>query len=134
MKGTFLIATLIACSGAQKQADREAQSFSCRERAASYIATKHIASDEIGVLMDCEQAGPRIKRWKTDKAGKHIEDSRALTPADFDKTWKEIDGTGWANLKDCSNGSLEKRDPVYVFDVKDDQNKASFQCQTRDVP
>src|SRR5262245_34089425 len=108
MKGTFLIAALVACSGAQKQADRESQSFSCRERAASYIATKHIAGDEIGVLIDCDQTGPRVKRWKTDKNGKRVEDERAITPNDFDKAWKEIDGTGWAYLKDCSNGSLEK--------------------------
>src|SRR5258706_7373039 len=101
MKGTLLIAALVACSSAQKQADREAQSFNCRERAASYIATKHIAGEEIGVLIDCATNGPRIKRWKTDKTGQHVEDERALTPGDFDKTWREIDGTGWANLKDC---------------------------------
>ena len=58
--------------------------------------------------------------------GKRDEDARALTPGDFDKAWSEIDGTGWENLKDCTNGTLEKRDPVYVFDIKDDQNKASF--------
>ena len=45
-----------------------------------------------------------------------------------------IDGTGWPNLHDCANGSLEKSDPVYTFDVKDDINKGSFSCQTREVP
>jgi hypothetical protein len=133
MKRVFLLAAVAACSGAQKQANREAHDFSCRDRAASYIATKHIAGDEIGVLIDCEN-GPRLKRWKTDKQGKRVEEDRALTPTDFDRTWREIDGTGWPNLKDCTNGSLEKSDPVYVFDVKDDENKATFQCQTRDVP
>src|SRR5262245_57106065 len=134
MKNAVVIAVLAACSGAQNQADRERQPFLCRERQASYIATKHIAGEEIGVQIDCEQAGPRIKRWKTDKAGQHIEDAHPLSPGEFDKTWKEIEGTGWQNLKDCTNGSLEKRDPVYVFDIKDDSNKVSFQCQTREVP
>jgi hypothetical protein len=124
----------VACGGAQKRADEEAMNFNCRDRVASYIATKHIAGDELGVQMDCAEAGPRIKRWRTDKQGKRDEDTHALSPSDFDKTWKEIDGTGWENLKDCTNGSLEDRDPVYVFDVKDDQHKASFQCQTREVP
>jgi hypothetical protein len=124
---------IAGCSGAQR-ADREAQQFNCKERMASYIATKHIGGDELGVMMDCDTAGPRIKRWKTDKNGVRVEDERAVSPAAFDRAWKEIDGTGWAYLKDCSNGSLEKRDPVYVFDVKDDQQKATFQCQTREVP
>ena len=123
-----------ACSGRQQRADREAQDFECRDRTASYVATKHIAGDELGVLIDCAEAGPRLKRWRTDKAGKRDEEIRALSPVDFNKTWREIDATGWPFLKDCSNGSLEKRDPVYVFDVKDDTNTTTFQCQTREVP
>jgi hypothetical protein len=134
VKRVIFIAALAACGGRQQQADREARDFECRDRAASYIATKHIAGDEIGVMLDCAENGPRIRRWKTDKHGKHDEDTRALSPGDFDKTWREIDATGWANLRDCTNGSLEKSDPVYVFDIKDDTNKASFQCQTREVP
>lgn len=134
MKRVIFLAALAACGARQDQADREARQFDCRDRTASYIATKHIAGDEIGVMLDCAENGPRIRRWKTDKDGHRIADERALSPFDFDKTWREIDATGWAYLKDCSNGSLEKSDPVYVFDVKDDMNKASFQCQTREVP
>src|SRR5688572_21420140 len=131
-QGWALVAVLVAaCSGAQKRANQEQQSFNRRDRYVSYVATGHISGDELGVQMDCAEAGPRIKRWTTDKAGKRVEDSHALSPGDFDRTWKEIDGTGWENLRDCGNGSLEKRDPVYTFDVKDDQNKATFSCQTR---
>ena len=134
MKRVFVMAALAACGGAQKQAQREAQDFDCHDRSASYVATGHISGDEIGVLLDCSQNGPRIKRWKTDKGGKHLEDEHALTPADFEKTWREIEATGWQNLKDCGNGSLQKSDPVYMFDIKDDSNKATFSCQTREVP
>lgn len=136
MKSVIFIAAVLlsACGGRQRQADREARAFECRDRSASYMAVKHIAGEEIGVLIDCEAAGPRIKRWKQVKGAARVEDERAITPVDFDKVWKEIDGTGWTYLKDCSNGSLDKRDPVYVFDIKDDSNKASFQCQTREVP
>lgn len=137
--GWFLIALglgggLVACSGAQRRANEEAAQFNCRERMASYMATKHIGGDELGVLIDCEMAGPRVKRWKVDKDGRRVEDERAITPTAFDRAWKEIDGTGWAYLKDCTNGSLDQRDPVFVFDVKDDQQKATFSCQTREVP
>ena len=134
MKRVIFIAALAACGGRQHQADREAQQFDCRERSASYVATGHIAADELGVMLDCAEAGPRIRRWKVDKSGNRVADQRALTPDEFDRTWREIDGTGWENLQDCTNGSLEKTDPVYVFDIKDDSNQSSFSCQTRDVP
>jgi hypothetical protein len=125
---------LVACGGTRKQVEDEQVRFDCRDRSASYMAVHHISGDEIGYLLDCAEAGPRIKRWKADKMGKRVEDVHPIAPPEFDKAWREIDGTGWPNLKDCANGSLEKRDPVYTFDIKDDQNKASFQCQTLEVP
>ena len=117
----------------QNTADSEAESFNCRDRSVSYMGTLG-GGAEVGVQMDCKQAGPRIKRWKTDKTGNHKEDTRAISPDAFEKVWAQVDGTGWQNLHDCANGSLGKADPVYTFDVKDDQNKASFQCQTGDMP
>lgn len=132
--GWLLIIGAVACGGAQRRADEESLDFNCRDRRVSYIATKHLAGDELGVQMDCADQGPRIMRWKMDKQGHRIEDTHPISPVDFDKTWREIDATGWENLRDCTNGTMEKRDPVYVFDVKDDQNQSSFQCQTREVP
>jgi hypothetical protein len=134
MRWVLVWSALAACSGQKDQIRREQEGFACRDRYAAYIATKHISGDEIGVQVDCAAAGPRIKRWKTAKSGTHVEDERAITPGEFDKVWREIDGTGWPNLRDCANGSLQKSDPVYSFDIKDDQNKASFICQTREVP
>ena len=133
MKHVLFIAALAACGGRQSDADREAQRFSCRDRSATYVAIKHLAGEELGVHIDCEN-GPHIHRWRKDKGGQKVEDDHPITPVAFDKTWKEIEGTGWQNLKDCSNGSLEKADPVYEFDIKDDSNKAAFKCQTREVP
>jgi hypothetical protein len=130
---TLAILILAACGGHQHTGGGDSSGFACKDRSASYMATKHISGDEIGVLMDCAQ-GPRIKRWRQDKQGKRDEDVRAISPKEFDHTWDQLNGIGWENIHDCANGSLEKRDPVYVFDIKDDQNKASFQCQTREVP
>src|SRR5262249_49683324 len=85
-----------ACGGGQReQIEREAQRFECRSRRASYTVAHHLAADEIGVQIDCADAGPRIKRWRTDRTGKRQEDTRVLTPGEFDKVWREIDGTGW---------------------------------------
>jgi hypothetical protein len=126
---------LIACGPSMKQqAMREAQDFNCRERIASYVAMHHMGGDEVGVQMDCMAAGPRIKRWRMDKQGVKIEDVRKLTPGEFDAVWREIEGTGWQNQKDCGNGTGGKRDPIYTFDIKDDQHKNSFQCQSQTMP
>jgi hypothetical protein len=130
----LILLVVAACGGAQHGSSNAGAGFECKERSASYMATKHISGDEIGIVMDCMEAGPRIKRWRQDRTGKRDEDAHPISPVDFDKTWKEIAGTGWENLRDCGNGSLDKHDPVYVFDIKDDQNKSSFQCQTREVP
>ena len=74
---------LLACvagacgAGMREQARREAQDVPVprpHRRATSRRATS--AGDEIGVQMDCADAGPRIKRWKTDKTGNRIEDAR----------------------------------------------------------
>jgi hypothetical protein len=134
MRDGWVLVALVACGGAREQARREAVSFQCRDRYVSYTAAHHMAGDELGVQMDCAEAGPRIKRWKTDKSGNRQEDSHALAPTDFDRVWREIDGTGWPNLHDCTSGTAGKQDPVYVFDVHDDQNKASFSCQSREMP
>ncbi|MBA3819873.1 MAG: hypothetical protein H0X17_13340 [Deltaproteobacteria bacterium] len=121
------------CGARQRQATAEQQDFDCKERLVSYVVSGHMAASELGVQMDCAE-GPRIKRWKVDKQGARVHDDRALTPAEFDRVWREVDGTGWVNLKDCENGSGGKQDPVYVFDIKDDQNKSSFQCQSQSMP
>jgi len=134
MRWLLVSCALAACGGQNDQIRREQEAFACKDRYAAYQAVKHISGDEIGVQVDCAEAGPRIKRWKTLKSGQHLEDTHGLTPGEFDKIWSQIDGTGWPNLRDCANGSLQKSDPVYQFDIKDDQNKASFSCQTRDVP
>jgi hypothetical protein len=134
MNRVVLMAVLVACGGTNKQVRREQQAFDCKDRYATYIVVGDISGDERGVQLDCADAGPRIKRWTTDKQGAHQEDARNVTPGQFETAWTQIQGTGWENLKDCTNGSGGKRDPVYQFDIKDDENKSSFSCQTRDVP
>ena len=126
--------TFAGCGSTQPTATaHEGQPFQCKQRLVSYVVSHHMGGDELGVQMDCRD-GPRIKRWRTSKQGTRQDDARSLTPGEFDKVWAEIDGTGWANLKDCTNGTGGKRDPVYVFDIKDDQNTATFQCQSQTMP
>src|SRR5262249_15529758 len=79
-----------ACGGSQReQVAREAQPFACRGRIAGYTVAHHMAGDNIGVQADCTEAGPRIKRWRTDIAGNRQEDAHSLSPGEFDNIWKE---------------------------------------------
>jgi len=130
---SILVLGLGACGGRQQQATVEQQDFNCRERLVSYVVSHHMGGDEVGVQMDCND-GPRIQRWRIDKQGTRIDDARSLTPGEFDRVWSELSGSGWENLRDCANGTGGDRDPVYVFDIKDDQNKATFQCQSQSMP
>lgn len=131
--GLIALATA-GCGGRQRQADEEMVRFDCKERIVSYVATRHLGGDEVGVQMDCAEMGPRIKRWRMDKSGGRVEDARSMTPIEFDNVWKQIDGVGWQYLKNCDNGTNNDHDPVYVFDVKDDQAQASFQCKSQTMP
>jgi len=133
MRNAVLLIVLAACGARQKQALAEQEDFQCKDRLISYVVSGHMAASELGVQMDCAD-GPKIKRWKVDKQGKRVDDVRVMTPGEFDKVWREVDGTGWVNLKDCENGTGGKHDPIYVFDIKDDQNKSSFQCQSQTAP
>ncbi|HEY4244048.1 MAG TPA: hypothetical protein VGM88_29750 [Kofleriaceae bacterium] len=128
------IIVLAACGGAHKATAPAGADFDCRDRMASYTVAHHMEADEIGVELDCKTAGPRIVRWRVDKQGTRQEDAHSLTTVQFENTWKEIDGTGWANMKDCTNGSGGKHDPVYQFDIRDDQNQAQFTCQSVRMP
>jgi len=128
------IVVLAGCGGARARAQREAVDFQCRDRLISYAANHHMGGDEVGVQMDCAEKGPRIKRWRMDREGHRTNDEHPISPADFDKVWTEVDGTGWPNLHDCGNGTGGDQDPIYTFDIHDDQNKASFTCQSRTMP
>jgi hypothetical protein len=125
------IVVVVGCGGPQHTRG-EAADFECKQRSASYTTAHHISGDEIGVLIECEGSGPRIKRWKMDKAGTRLEDAHSISPVVFDQVWAEIEGTGWRNLGNCPPG--EKRDPIYQFDIKDETDQKSFSCQQPRMP
>lgn len=122
------------CGARQKQALAEQQSFDCRERQVGYTATNHLGGEELGVQMDCATKGPQITRWRVLRDGTRFEDARAMTPGEFDDVWKQIAGSGWEYLEDCTNGTLDDGDPIFVFDVRDDQSSKVFKCQSRTMP
>lgn len=122
-----------ACRPARGPAAVVAGDFACRDRLVSYVVNGALGGDELGVQIDCQEAGPRLRRWRVDRAGHRVDDSRAMTGEEFDHVWGELDGIGWRYLKDCPAGA-GKRDPIYTFDVRDDQAHGTFSCQARVVP
>jgi len=133
---TVLLVVLVAaaCGGRQTQATAEMQDFKCKDRGINYTVEGHMGGNELGVQMDCAEAGPRIKRWKVDKNGTRTEDSRGMTPGEFDDVWSQIAGVGWENFKDCTNGTEGKNDPHWKWAVKDDQNANTFACHSVTPP
>jgi hypothetical protein len=132
--GIAAAALAVAACGAsaRERARREAEGFSCRDRSASYVATHHMGGAELGIKLDCAEAGPRIVRWKTNPGGARIDDARSMTPGEFDALWNQIDGVGWQYLKDCAPGG--DHEPVYQFAIQDDLAEASFRCQAQTMP
>jgi hypothetical protein len=133
MRNAVLLVVLAACGGRQSQANREMQNFQCKDRGINYTVTGHMGGRELGIQMDCAE-GPRIKRWKVDKDGNRTEDARSMTPGEFDDVWSQIAGVGWENLKNCTNGTDGKNDPIYKWAIKDDQNSNTFECQSVTAP
>ncbi len=130
------LACAAACGGAAPgtMTSHEIAAFDCRKRTARYVATHHMSGGELGVQIDCAEDGPRIKRWRVDSAGTRQEDAHSLSPGEFDTVWREIEGTGWRYLRNCTNGTPGKRTPIYAFEIRDDQNHASFVCQSQSMP
>lgn len=119
-----------ACGGKQHGGgDGDTSLFACKERAAEYIVVGSLAGEELGVALDCKDAGPRVRRWRVARDGTRDDAAKSLTPGEFDDVWSRIQDTGWGNLHDC--GATKAGDPVYTFDVKDWQNSASFACSGR---
>jgi len=128
------ILALCACGGYGDQIEREKVRFHCGNRVASYTAVNHLSGKEAGVEIDCQDAGPRLRRWRVDKDGARVEDSRFMTPVEFDKLWTDIDGTGWRYMHDCTNGSGNKKDPIFRFELRDETDQKAFKCQAPQAP
>ena len=46
----ILVVMLVACGGTRAQVEAEKEGFLCKERAVSYVASKHISCDELGAI------------------------------------------------------------------------------------
>jgi hypothetical protein len=107
--------------------------FECKDRKVSYFVVGGMSGQEAGVQLDCNVQGPRVLRWTEDKSGTRSEDSQALTPGEFNDVWIRIDGVGWHHLGDCAP-DLGEDVPVYTFDVANEDDAKTFECDSLDPP
>jgi len=124
------LAATSACGAHQHRTTEDDRLFACKDRSAEYIVVGGIGGDEVGVALDCSDAGPRVRRWKVGQDGTREENAKSLTPGEFDDLWAKIEATGWKNIQDCAQPAAQG-DPVYTFDVKNEDDKASFSCSGR---
>ena len=118
----------VACTHPHDPDQAANRDFRCNDRAASYVVMGCLAAHEMGVQVDCRDAGPRVVQWKADQDGSRDEQTQSITVGEFERLWEKIDGTGWLYLKDCE-GTGGDTDPVYNFDVTDWNGHAEFSCQ-----
>lgn len=122
------VVVLAACGNPYKSELERNRAFDCNDRTASYLVVGGLAAAELGVMMDCRDAGPRIVRWTVDASGTRDEQTHSLTVTEFERVWDKVDGSGWRYLKDC-DGTGADGDPIYSFDVTDWNGTGTFACQ-----
>ncbi|MBP6630226.1 MAG: hypothetical protein KA297_12400 [Kofleriaceae bacterium] len=121
------------CGGDRGRAAREAQPFECNDRVAGYIAKNTLGAQEVGVVADCGEVGPRLRRWTVRTDGVRAEHNRGLTPGEFDALWTKVDGSGWRYLEDCASGAADN-EPTYTFTFRDWNGDNAFDCRGVALP
>jgi hypothetical protein len=127
MRRLLLVASVgaAACGNPNQQQLADNADFDCRDRAVSYVVMGSLTAAEVGVMIDCVTAGPRVVRWTVTSQGNREEYEGSLGVNEFDRLWEKIDGAGWRYLAECE-GSGQPGDPVYNFDVQDWNQQAAF--------
>ena len=108
--------------------------FECKERRAAYIASGGFAGAEVGVVMDCAPAGPRIHTWRLVGEDQKNTSEHSLTPDEFEEVWEKVEATGWRNLGDCDRTVPEEGEPTYKMGVKDEILAKSMTCVGKTLP
>ena len=131
-----LVSLALGCGGSQNQGvSEDVRNFECANRRVAYIATGHFAGPEVGVVIDCAERGPRIKRWVViDDSGGKETGEHSLTVRQFNDLWEKVDSTGWQNLSDCDNPDAGEGDPAYKFGIQDQNGSVSLACDGKQLP
>jgi hypothetical protein len=133
VKKACVLLLFAACGAKQTGQTESIDQFQCKDRKAAYFVVGSMTGREAGAEISCKEHGPQITRYVVERDGTKVEDSRAMSPGEFDDVWTRIDGAGWRHLGDCA-GEKGKDIPVYTFDLADWEDSKSFECDSTAPP
>jgi hypothetical protein len=110
------------------------EAFECNERRAAYQVSGGMMGAEYGVRMTCDGNVPRVEEARTNSKGEEKKRSGRISVDAWEKTWGDIEQTGWRNVGDCDNPDKKDKDPFYVFEIGDSDKSISVTCKAKQVP
>jgi hypothetical protein len=129
---TIMIAA--GCGGGQHGARSSGPAFTCDNRHAEYMESGGIMYPEQGVRMKCAGDVPTVEEYFDDEKGKETKRSAKISAGAWEKSWSAFEGSGWRLLNDCKNAGAGDKDPIYTFEIANDDKTVSFQCQGKQLP
>jgi hypothetical protein len=109
--------------------------LACNERRAEYVVAGGFAALEVGVVIECTDAGATLARWRrTEPEGEPGRTTKRLAAGEFEELWSKVESTGWRNLEDCDNPAAAPGDPLYTFYISDHISRVSFTCVGKSLP
>jgi hypothetical protein len=132
----IVVGAVAACGGSQRGGggDDENASFECGGRRAEYMMSGGMMYPEQGVRMKCDGDIPLVEEYFTSDDGSEKKRSARIPVAAWEASWKDFDNSGWERLEDCTNKAVKEKDPIYTFEIADEDRTVSFRCQGDPLP
>ncbi len=123
-----------ACGGTQRHAGGGGADFKCGGRRAEYMESGSIMYAEQGVRMKCEGDVPMVEEYYDSDDGKEKKRSAKIGAGAWNKSWEDLENGGWRRLTDCSNPEAGDKDPIFTFEIADEDKTVTFRCQGKQLP
>jgi|GEM_PF-3998116 len=131
-----VVAAAGACGPSASSAARaggDDSGFVCNDRRAEYLLVGSFAAAEVGMAMACDDGGPSLTKWYVeDGTADRQSESFAISPAEFERLWQQLEDAGWRNLEDC--GTAGNDEQIATFDITDGESTVSLTCQGKQQP
>ncbi len=140
---TLLALLLAACPGggaAKRSTTVTDDDFKCNGRRAEYAVAGGLMSRQqsglvepnVGVVVTCV-GSLHLEKWRLLDNGRKSA-SHSLTEGEFEEFWGQIEDVGWRNLTDCNNPNAAPDDPVFEFNIADDDSSVQLTCAGKELP
>lgn len=134
---TMWLATVLlaACGGAPKRGGGGGdKDFVCNGRRAEYMQSGGMMYPEQGVRMKCDGNVPLVEEYYTNADGSEKKRAARVTASAWESSWNDFENAGWRRITDCDNPAAVEKDPLYTFEIADEDKTVSFRCQGSELP